>query len=113
MTTLAARCGATLVDDPNMDPSGPLSSQADQIAALDLVITVSNTTAHLAGALGQETWVLVPPMGPGSMWYWFNEREDSPWYASAKIFRRQMHSDESFMADVSTRLRDWIAQRPQ
>lgn len=111
MVQLAAQCGATLIDDSDIDPSGPLASLADQIAAVDLVITVSNTTAHLAGALGQEAWVLVPPLGPGSMWYWFSDGEDSPWYSSAKIFRRQVHADEPFMTDVSRKLKDWIVRR--
>jgi tetratricopeptide (TPR) repeat protein len=51
--------------------------------ALDLVITVDNTNAHLAGALGAPVWIMMPPVpewryGPG---------ETTPWYASARLYR--------------------------
>jgi Tfp pilus assembly protein PilF len=111
MADSASKSGATLLDDLTIDLGGAVSSQADQIAALDLVITVSNTTAHISGALGQETWVLVPPIGPGSMWYWFTDRGDSPWYGSVELLRRQMNGDDSFMVDVSTKLKDWVSQK--
>ncbi|MDF3036825.1 MAG: glycosyltransferase, partial [Paucimonas sp.] len=54
---------------------------------MDLVITVSNTTAHLAGAQGVPVWTMVPD-GPGCFWYWFRNRTDSPWYPSMRIFRQ-------------------------
>lgn len=111
MAERASASGATLIDDPTIDDGGAISDQADQIAALDLVITVSNTTAHISGALGQEAWVLVPPIGPGSMWYWFTDRRDSPWYGSVELLRRKVNSDDSFMADVSTKLKDWVSQK--
>ena len=54
------------------------------ITACDLVVTVSNTTAHLAGALGKETYVLVP-FGQARMWYRFHDRTDNPFYPDIKI----------------------------
>lgn len=57
------------------------------IAACDLVITISNTTAHLAAALGKETWVLVPN-GFGKFWYW-GLGDTSPWYKSVRVFRQR------------------------
>ncbi len=88
MNDVAAQSGATLISDPDIDQDSDLDQAANQIAALDMVITVSNTTAHLAGALGQLTWVILPPIGPGSSWYWFVGREDSPWYPQVQLFRR-------------------------
>ncbi len=55
------------------------------INALDLVITIDTSVAHLAGALGQKTWVLLPFIPD---WRWLLEREDSPWYPTMRLFRQ-------------------------
>jgi len=73
--------------DGDIDALSSLDASAAQVAAMDLVITVSNTTAHLAGAQGIPVWTLLPN-GPGSFWYWFRGREDSPWYPSMRLFRQ-------------------------
>jgi tetratricopeptide (TPR) repeat protein len=78
---------AGIVVDENVDAVKSLDASAAQVAAVDLVITVSNTTAHLAGALGVPVWVMLPD-GPGCFWYWFRDRTDSPWYASMRMFRQ-------------------------
>lgn len=56
------------------------------IEQLDLVITIDTAVAHLAGALGKETWLLVP-FAPD--WRWGLERRDCPWYPSMMLFRQQ------------------------
>jgi ADP-heptose:LPS heptosyltransferase len=58
---------------------------AAMLEALDLVITVDTSIAHLAGALGKPVWIL---LAPNADWRWLLEREDSPWYPSARLFRR-------------------------
>lgn len=55
------------------------------VAALDLLITVDTSVAHLAGALGKPVWLLLPQVPD---WRWLMEREDSPWYPSARLFRQ-------------------------
>ena len=58
--------------------------------ALDLVISVDTMTAHLAGALGRQTWTLLP-FKPD--WRWMNDRDDSPWYPTMHLFRQQRERD--------------------
>ena len=52
---------------------------------MDLVISVDTSAAHLSGALGKETWVLLP-YAPD--WRWLLDRDDSPWYESVKLYRQ-------------------------
>lgn len=78
--------GVTIIQDDDVDPMGDMDPFAAQVAAMDLVITISNTTAHMAGALGVPVWNMTPT-GPGRLWYWFLEGDDSPWYQSMRLFR--------------------------
>ena len=55
------------------------------VGALDLVITVCTSAAHLSGALGQRTWVL---LDVNPHWVWLLDRSDSPWYPSATLYRQ-------------------------
>ncbi len=52
---------------------------------LDLVITVDTSMGHLAGALGKPVWILIPKAAD---WRWMLDREDSPWYPTARLFRQ-------------------------
>lgn len=61
------------------------SDSAAMLEQLDLVISVDTAVAHLAGALGRPLWLL---LGPNADWRWLQEREDSPWYPQARLFRR-------------------------
>jgi hypothetical protein len=78
--------GVNVIQDTTIDPLRDLDGFCAQAAAMDLVITTSNTTAHTAGALNVPVWVLLPP-AKGALWYWFVGREDSPWYPSARLLR--------------------------
>jgi tetratricopeptide (TPR) repeat protein len=83
---------------PDVDNSGDIDALASLIMACDIVVTVSNTTAHLAGALGKETYVLVPS-GRGRMWCWFRGRNDSPFYPRARLKRQRPGQPWSELAD--------------
>jgi tetratricopeptide (TPR) repeat protein len=79
------KAGHAAVYDPSAEISD-FSDSAGIVAALDLVITIDSAVAHLAGALGRPTWVLLPIV---SDWRWLLEREDSPWYPTMRLFRQQ------------------------
>jgi hypothetical protein len=53
--------------------------------SLDLIVTPDSSLAHLAGALGLPVWIALP-RAPD--WRWFIDREDSPWYPTARLFRQ-------------------------
>jgi tetratricopeptide (TPR) repeat protein len=67
-----------------------LAETAGLIATLDLVISVDTSIAHLAGAMGAAVWVALPRLAD---WRWMDERDDSPWYATARLFRQKISGD--------------------
>ncbi len=91
-----------------------LQDFADTAAAaanLDLVITVDTSVAHLAGALGRPTWILLPFVRD---WRWLVEGEESPWYASVRLFHQPApHHWEPVVARVAAELKELAAERPR
>lgn len=75
---------------PDLDITNDFDRLSALVCNLDLVITVCNSTAHLAGALGKKTFVLVP-FEAGRFWYWGKDSDKSKWYPSIKIFRQINH----------------------
>ena len=76
-----------------LDVSAELGDFADTaalISSLDLVISVDTSVAHLAGALGKPTWVMVP-FAPD--FRWLLDREDTPWYPKMRLFRQRRAGD--------------------
>jgi Tfp pilus assembly protein PilF len=67
------------------------------IANLDLVISVDTAVAHLAGALGTPVWLLLP-FAPD--FRWMIDRDDSPWYPTARLFRQPRRGDWSSVIGV-------------
>jgi ADP-heptose:LPS heptosyltransferase len=74
---------------PDIDNMNDIDGLASLIAACDIVVTISNTTAHLAGALGKETYLLVPT-GRARMWCWFRDRDDNPFYPRMRLHRQKL-----------------------
>lgn len=72
-----------LVTFPDVDPLRDMDGFAALLSALDLVITVDNSTVHLAGALGVPAWLLLPAHAD---WRWMRGRNDTPWYSSVRLF---------------------------
>ena len=73
------------------------------VSCLDLVISVDTAVAHLAGTLGRPTWILLPYIND---WRWLVDRDDSPWYSTARLFRQGAGRD---YATVVARVREELA----
>jgi tetratricopeptide (TPR) repeat protein len=75
------------------------------MSCLDLVITVDTSVAHLSGALGRPTWILLPYTPD---YRWLLDRDDSPWYPTARLFRQ---SETREYATVLERVRAELLTR--
>jgi hypothetical protein len=69
-----------------IDSIANFEDTAALICNLDLVVTIDTAVAHLAGALGKPTFLLLPFMPD---WRWMMNRDDSPWYPTMRIFRQK------------------------
>jgi tetratricopeptide (TPR) repeat protein len=79
------------------------------ISCLDLVITVDTSVAHLAGALGCPTWILLPHTPD---YRWLLDRDDSPWYPTVRLFRQTETRDYASVLDrVRTELLMLVAAK--
>lgn len=73
---------------------GGVNSFADAAALvsnLDVVVSVDTATAHLSAALGKPTWIMLNNYAP--CWRWLLNRDDTPWYATARLFRQPKMGD--------------------
>lgn len=107
------RAGQTLIWDPDINPLVDMDAFAHQVGAMDLVISISNTTVHVAGALGRDVWTLAPE-GTGRPWYWFLDRIDCLWYPSMRLYRQPKAGDwatplSAVHHDLSHWMQHWSA----
>jgi Flp pilus assembly protein TadD len=77
------------------------------VATLDLVISIDSGVAHLAGAMGKPTWVMLPFSAD---WRWMSDREDCPWYPTVRLFRQ---SQAGQWDDVAAKAADALRRRLQ
>lgn len=98
-----------IVSFSDIDPLQDMDNFAAMLSALDLVISVDNSTVHLAGALGVKTWVLLPLHAD---WRWLRAREDTPWYSSVRVFRQVNAGWEEAVENVARALDIAMPQAP-
>ena len=79
------RLGVDIYVDPHIDQFASLEQFAAQIDAVDIVVSITNTTVHMAGALGKTVWTMLPYMPD---WRYQRDREDTPWYPAMRLFRQ-------------------------
>jgi hypothetical protein len=99
LSAISSKVGKAVMRDASCDARQDLDRLAALISALDLVVSVGNATAHLAGALGTPAHAIIPL---GAMWYWGTREEQSPWYPGSKLIRQAIPGS---WEDVSVRLR--------
>ena len=98
LETWQRSAGDLFHDWHDLDRKHDLENLAGLVSQLDLVITVVNSTVHLAGALGTPTWTLVPL---GGEWRWQTSGQSCLWHRSVRLFRQQRLDD---WTDVFARL---------
>jgi hypothetical protein len=82
------------------------SDAAALISNLDLVISVDTSVVHLAGALAKPVWVMLPFIPD---WRWLLDRDDSPWYPTARLFRQDnSRAWDSVIQSVHAALHDFV-----
>lgn len=97
---------APILIDRAVDQLDNIDRFAAQVAAMDLVVTIDNSTAHLAAALGRPTWLLLP-YAPD--WRWLLGTDRSPWYPSMRIFRQPKLGDwVAVVREVRAALGSWM-----
>ena len=93
------------VDD--FDPFIDIEKAVAQIAALDMVVSVSNASVHFAGQLNIPTWIL---LNQRTLWHWFNEGENTVWYDSIRLYRQeQLETWDPVFSRVTTDLTELVA----
>jgi tetratricopeptide (TPR) repeat protein len=85
-----AELGVEVISCGQVDNLKDLDGLASLIQACDVVVSIDNTTVHLAGALGKDVRILLPDVPD---WRWQLDRKDSPWYSSATLYRQGADGD--------------------
>jgi tetratricopeptide (TPR) repeat protein/ADP-heptose:LPS heptosyltransferase len=100
--------GLDIYNDKDINPLISIDDQAAQISALDLILTIDNTTVHLAGALGMPTYLLLPA---DPDWRWGLEQETSYWYPSVEFIRNP--SANNWLSAIETAITKISAIKPR
>ena len=109
LATLDRDCAVTVHNFDDADPLTNLDDFAALLGAVDLVISIDSATVHLAGALGTPVWTLLPLAAD---WRWMQERDDSPWYRSMRLFRKAACGRwEDLFQQVARELKRWSAEQ--
>lgn len=101
---VAAEAAAAGIADPGLDAWGDIDGLAALITAMDLVVSVDNSTVHLAGGLGRPAWALLPHAAD---WRWMQGGGNTVWYPSVRLFRQEAPGDWD---GVLRKLREALAE---
>ncbi len=98
--------GLIVHTDPAIDPLQDVDGFTAQVAAMDAVVTIQNTTLYTAGAIGVPTFALLPPAPD---WRWLGNESTSPWHESVRMYPRYLAGDTGeqvtrIAADLKDRL---------
>jgi tetratricopeptide (TPR) repeat protein len=96
-------CATRIHRDDSFDNWADLDGVAAQVASLDAVVTVSNLNAHLAGAAGIQTHVLVTQ---NTLWYWPHEKSTTRWYPSLRLARITRRPSRDAIMEIAAALAD-------
>ena len=108
--SVEAELGVHIEHIPDLDLREDIDGVAALAAACDLVISVSNTTVHLAAAVGRPTWVIVPA-SVGNLWYWMRDSDHTPWYKTVSIFRQtKLGARDAVLTEIERSLRAFSAE---
>jgi hypothetical protein len=99
--------GIRIKECDTVDTFWDIDGLASLIDACDVIISTNNSTAHLAGALGKETHILLPSQGRSLFWYWKNRRRGwSTWYPSLRLYPKDHQSGWAKpLADIQSNLK--------
>ncbi|EDP65320.1 TPR domain protein [alpha proteobacterium BAL199] len=102
--------GVDIAHDPEIDALSDLDGFAAQLAATDMVISISNSTIHQACGLGRPAWGILH-IRPD--WRWGVERDTCPWFPTLRLYRQATRGDWTPVLEAVDRdLRRWLADRP-
>ena len=103
--------GVVIHDFEETDPISDLDDFAAQISALDLVISIDNSTVHMAGALNVKTWVMLPRLPD---WRWLLTGDTSYWYPALRLFRQPKPGDwHTVLQNVTSALNELMNSRAE
>jgi ADP-heptose:LPS heptosyltransferase len=92
----------------DIDTTNDIDGLAALMTACDAVVSVSNTNAHLAGALGRPAWVFAPS-GFSQFWYWFPQMGKSQWYPQVEVRQRSANMPwESVIAPTAIEIEAFL-----
>jgi hypothetical protein len=108
INAFTAETGISIYQDRDIDSLKDLDGFASQVSALDLIISTSNTTVHMAGALGNPVWTLLHYVPD---WRWQLDRLDTLWYPSMTLYRQPVLDDwHSVFQRIQADLQRFVTQ---
>ncbi|MCP4327645.1 MAG: tetratricopeptide repeat protein [Alphaproteobacteria bacterium] len=103
----AREAGFVVEAESGVDFKPDLIAFTSAVAACDLVISIDNTTVHMAGALGRPVWTLLPRVAE---WRWMTGRDDTPWYPTMRLFRQPRGGDwDAVIVEVAAALDEFAS----